>query len=230
MFKYLMMFVLILVVSVSAQSSIDRDFYTGLTLVTPSNYNNDGPNRQLSLMVDQWVFGSDITLDNDYLSAGDTIAAYLGEEFIDEQVLIDYSGYENVLPFLPLCHLCDTCMMPYLCPVAGDTVTFCINGQEVISYPTIIFGERDPINDELQHRFPNIFVRLRSFISCVPGDANGDGVFNVGDLTYLIAYLFQDGPIPTPDGDMNSDGTINIGDVTYALNALFFDGPKPTCN
>ncbi len=63
------------------------------------------------------------------------------------------------------------------------------------------------------------------------GDANADGVIDVGDLVYLINYLFKSGPLPKPyqAGDANCSGTVDIGDVVYIINYLFKGGPPPTC-
>lgn len=64
------------------------------------------------------------------------------------------------------------------------------------------------------------------------GDANGDGVVDVGDVVYLINYLFKAGTAPNPlgSGDTNCDGTVDIGDVVYLINYLFKQGPRPCIN
>ena len=61
------------------------------------------------------------------------------------------------------------------------------------------------------------------------GDANLDGVLNVGDAVYIIAYIFRNGPSPRPlfAGDINADGKINVGDSVYLINYLFREGPPP---
>jgi hypothetical protein len=63
------------------------------------------------------------------------------------------------------------------------------------------------------------------------GDANGDGVIDVGDLVFLINYLFKSGPIPKPyqAGDANCSGSVDVGDVVYLINYLFKSGPPPAC-
>jgi len=63
------------------------------------------------------------------------------------------------------------------------------------------------------------------------GDANGDGVIDLGDVIYLINYLYKDGPAPDPleAGDCNCDGVVNLGDVVYLINYLFKGGPPPGC-
>jgi hypothetical protein len=63
------------------------------------------------------------------------------------------------------------------------------------------------------------------------GDANADGVIDVGDLVYLINYLFKSGPLPKPyqAGDSNCSGSVDVGDVVYLINYLFKGGLPPSC-
>jgi hypothetical protein len=63
------------------------------------------------------------------------------------------------------------------------------------------------------------------------GDANGDGLIDVGDVVYLINYLFKNGPAPSalPAGDVNCDSVVDVGDVVYLINYLFKSGPPPSC-
>jgi hypothetical protein len=61
------------------------------------------------------------------------------------------------------------------------------------------------------------------------GDANGDGTIEVGDVTFLINYLYKAGPAPEPMmiGDVNQDKMVEVGDVVYLITYLFRDGPPP---
>ena len=63
------------------------------------------------------------------------------------------------------------------------------------------------------------------------GDANGDDVVNVGDVIFLINYLYRDGTPPSPPsaGDCNCDGQVNLADVVYLINYLYRGGPPPGC-
>ena len=65
----------------------------------------------------------------------------------------------------------------------------------------------------------------------IRGDANGDGVIDVGDVVYLINYLYKNGPPPVPieAGDANCDDVVDVGDVVYLINYLFKGGPPPSC-
>ncbi|MCK4224970.1 MAG: S8 family serine peptidase [candidate division Zixibacteria bacterium] len=63
------------------------------------------------------------------------------------------------------------------------------------------------------------------------GDCNGDGVIDLGDVVYLINYLFKGGSAPDPleAGDCNCDTVVDLGDVVYLINYLFKNGPPPCC-
>ena len=61
------------------------------------------------------------------------------------------------------------------------------------------------------------------------GDANGNGVIELGDIVYLIAYLYKGGPAPQPmeAGDCNCSGYVDLGDVVYLIAYLYKNGPPP---
>jgi len=68
------------------------------------------------------------------------------------------------------------------------------------------------------------------------GDVNNDGIIDVGDIVYLLNYLYkQPWPAPVPYtcvGDVNNDDVVNIGDIVYLLNYLFkqpWPPPDPNC-
>lgn len=63
------------------------------------------------------------------------------------------------------------------------------------------------------------------------GDADGNGSINVADVTFLVDYLFFDGPPPDPEalGDLDCNGSVNIADLTFLVDYLFFGGPPPDC-
>ena len=63
------------------------------------------------------------------------------------------------------------------------------------------------------------------------GDVNGDGIINVGDVVYLVSYLYKGGPPPDPViiGDCNCDEVVNVGDVVFLVSYLYKGGPEPVC-
>ncbi|HEX7402260.1 MAG TPA: SBBP repeat-containing protein, partial [candidate division Zixibacteria bacterium] len=70
------------------------------------------------------------------------------------------------------------------------------------------------------------------YVQFLCGDANKDGIVDVGDVVYLINYLFKSGPAPVPiltAGDASCDGVVDVGDIVYLINYLFKNGPEPCC-
>ncbi|MGB2989006.1 MAG: putative Ig domain-containing protein, partial [Candidatus Zixiibacteriota bacterium] len=66
-------------------------------------------------------------------------------------------------------------------------------------------------------------------VQYIRGDVNHDLVVDVGDVIYLVNYLYASGPEPLPleSGDVNCDGIVNVSDVVYLVNYLFKGGPPP---
>ncbi|MBU0983981.1 MAG: hypothetical protein KKA42_08930, partial [candidate division Zixibacteria bacterium] len=64
------------------------------------------------------------------------------------------------------------------------------------------------------------------------GDVDASGLpVDIGDLTYMIDYLFQSGPEPTPfaSGAVDCDSSIDISDLTWLIMYLFQEGAEPCC-
>ena len=51
-------------------------------------------------------------------------------------------------------------------------------------------------------------------VPCIPGDANEDGVVDMGDVTTIELMILGYITVPTCGADANQDGTIDMGDVT----------------
>ena len=65
---------------------------------------------------------------------------------------------------------------------------------------------------------------------CGDIDASG-GNANVADLTYLVEYLFFEGPPPPvlEAANVDGEGGVNVADLSYLVDYLFFEGPEPVC-
>lgn len=68
-------------------------------------------------------------------------------------------------------------------------------------------------------------------VTYVCGDADGSEVVNILDVTYIVNYLYKDGPVPDPESSADADGSgsINILDVSTLVNYLYKNGPEPVC-
>jgi hypothetical protein len=69
------------------------------------------------------------------------------------------------------------------------------------------------------------------FNCTIVGDCTGDAVIDVGDVVFLVNYLFKGGAAPNPlkIGDVTCDGVVDVGDVVFLINYLFKGGPVPCC-
>ncbi|MGB6872798.1 MAG: dockerin type I repeat-containing protein [Dehalococcoidia bacterium] len=84
----------------------------------------------------------------------------------------------------------------------GETVYFSVNyGGNVIAAASGTFEKIGTVYHPL--RLPG----------CIPGDANGDGVVDTGDITKVKRIIMGLDP-PTPCADANQDGFIDTGDIT----------------
>jgi hypothetical protein len=77
----------------------------------------------------------------------------------------------------------------------------------------------------------SVFSETGSFFPSLCGDMKGDCIVDLGDVVYLLNYLFKDGPglVCGFSVDVNSDGKVDLGDAVYLLNYLFKNGPAPAC-
>jgi hypothetical protein len=83
----------------------------------------------------------------------------------------------------------------------------------------------------LMRRIMSWFGLGRTTPSFLRGDANGDWIIDVGDIVFLINYLYKSGQMPDPldAGNANCDGTVDVGDVVYLINYLYKGGDPPPC-
>jgi hypothetical protein len=63
----------------------------------------------------------------------------------------------------------------------------------------------------------------------VCGDADNNGMVNVSDAVYLVAYVFGGGaaPVPLRLGDVDCSGFVNVSDAVYLIVYIFGGGQGP---
>ncbi len=83
--------------------------------------------------------------------------------------------------------------------------------------PFVGLSEADPIP---------YFLRQRQFLR---GDLNHNGTRNIGDVVYILSYLFSGLNVADclDAGDVNDSGTVNIADAIELLAYLFSNGSPP---
>jgi hypothetical protein len=109
-----------------------------------------------------------------------------------------------------------------------DTMTICIDSCFWPPVNRLIFAKMHTGYWYIpRHNLPYCF----SLSYAAVGDLNADGTINVGDVVYLINYLYRASPtpVPTPVGDVNCDGIVDLGDIVFLINYLFKGGPPPPC-
>jgi hypothetical protein len=72
-------------------------------------------------------------------------------------------------------------------------------------------------------------LKLSRFLADHTGDANLDGAIDLGDVVFVINYLFKGGTAPEPLrlADPTADCVVDLGDVIFLLNYLYRGGPAP---
>jgi len=85
------------------------------------------------------------------------------------------------------------------------------------------------ICDAVYHYYCDNSNGFFSIITCSPGDVTGDGVVEMGDVVFLINYIFKGGSAPDPlaNGDVNADCLVELADVVYLINYVYKNGDPP---
>jgi len=98
--------------------------------------------------------------------------------------------------------------------------------------PCIDAGDPNPLYNDPDGTVSDMgALPYEPIIIIVCGDADGNGLVNILDITRLINYLYMGGPEPDPmeAADVNGSGQLNILDITYLINFLYKSGPDLAC-
>lgn len=106
-----------------------------------------------------------------------------------------------------------------------DTMTVCIDSCFWPPSSYLDFGNSDATGYVPRHNLPYCFSAVYN------GDCNHDGATDIGDVAFVINYLFKSGPAPDPYeiGELNCDGIVDLGDVITLLHYLYLGSPLPEC-
>ncbi len=94
-------------------------------------------------------------------------------------------------------------------------------------HPRVI--KREWASSKYNNYTPYRYNNVQETSSQICGDANSDSLITVGDVVWLINYLFKGGPAPTPlcKADVNGSKNVSISDIVYLINYLFRGGLPP---
>ena len=65
---------------------------------------------------------------------------------------------------------------------------------------------------------PSLTLRFEKG-SRIPGDVNGDGAVNIGDINYIIDHILSPKP-GDMSADVNQDGNVNISDINAVIGVI----------
>lgn len=75
----------------------------------------------------------------------------------------------------------------------------------------------------------SVFLSPVYGVPLIRGDCNDDGMVDIADTIWIIAQLFDNGPVSTCTAacDANGDSGLDTSDAIYNFNYLFLMGPPP---
>ncbi len=114
------------------------------------------------------------------------------------------------------------------------TLTFSIEDTMTICLDTCFFPPGSPFGF-LPKNSTESFTPITNTPLCFSlsypavGDVTADGIIDLGDVVFLINYLYRQGASPPHPrvADVNGDGVVDLGDVVYLINYLFKGGLAP---
>ena len=111
-----------------------------------------------------------------------------------------------------------------------DTLTGVISGTPIALLYTYNFTVKATDSSPTPKNDTQVLTITIGPTPYVRGDANQDGIVDIGDIVYLINYVFYAGPPPQPQteaGDVNCDSLVDVVDINYLVSYVFYGGPPP---
>ena len=122
----------------------------------------------------------------------------------------------------------------------GGISTDFANGLAIDSYgAAYLVGYTYTQNFPLVHPYQGLYqgaidgfvTKLKLTCCDLGGDADNGGDISIGDMSWIVAYMFQGGAAPPcpNEGDADGSGSIDIGDVSWIVAYMFQGGAAPLC-
>ena len=94
-------------------------------------------------------------------------------------------------------------------------------------FPTIDVEAEELLKESLWYRIHLVAKPAGSTVEFRRGDANADGLVDIADPIFALAWSFAGGPAPTclDAADTDADGRHNLTDAIFELQYLFLGGP-----
>jgi hypothetical protein len=112
---------------------------------------------------------------------------------------------------------------------AGDSVAVAVTFDAGSLPPGEYMADIQILSNDPDESFVFVPAYLGVYESLLCGDVDSDGVVNVADVLYMVEYIFNSGPAPSPRqvAEVNCDGKINLTDIVYVVAYIFNGGPEP---
>jgi hypothetical protein len=111
--------------------------------------------------------------------------------------------------------------------IPQTTGQICIDSGCALGCPYISWEYIEPLGAQYSPQWSGPFCF--AVVDPLIGDGNLDGLVNIADVVYLLAWMFMGGPPPNPMclGEVNGDSNLNLGDAVYLIAHVFNGGPAP---
>jgi hypothetical protein len=103
--------------------------------------------------------------------------------------------------------------------VGTDTFTYRLMSDTIFRAPPTVIPQCPAATFEVYSAPATVVIRVEQSPTC-DGDANGDFVVDVNDISYVLFRLGDACGAPGCDGDANGDGVIDVNDISYVLFRL----------
>ena len=106
--------------------------------------------------------------------------------------------------------------------IVGQTDTFKVANDTTWLHPNVYFAVKG-----LDER-PNA-SEISNTVHFICGDVNASGLVELGDVVYLISYVYKGGTAPKPlaTGDCNRSSEVELGDIVKLISYLYKSGTPP---
>ncbi|MEZ5358243.1 MAG: dockerin type I repeat-containing protein [Candidatus Zixiibacteriota bacterium] len=148
------------------------------------------------------------------ITSPDEVDAYIDSLFAYQPQAYDPNGHDVTFSYINY---------PSWMTINGELIYGMAGENDVDTVFTVIATDGDLADTSV------VDVIVWGLTPC--GDANRDNSISVGDVVFLINYIFKGGPPPKPEtnGDVNYDFSINVADPVYLIRYIFQGGPEPNC-
>jgi hypothetical protein len=200
----------------------DIKFTTATTIKVPVYLRNTHPIRNIIFPV---YFGGEFQLDY----AGYDLDS-CRTDYFESVTQINYSMYAQKMVFFLTPSITEN--NPDLPPGNGRLINFYFNvysGRGVNTLDSTTMSTRSLSFDAGYITYKTAIKQGKiTYRPYKRGDADHNGKYNLLDVSYIINFLYRNGPDPgLYEGDVDSSGVMNLLDVAYLINYLYRGGPPP---